>query len=215
MNDPRWSAGRTINVVIADQQYIFLEGLKKVLGNMTGFQFNILATVHQAPTLVETLSRYPADVLLLDPQSIGASGPAQIAKIRRRYPALKLLVLTADNSEKLANRMLTAGAQGVFLKNRTGEEFAAALAKVLAGQTFVDHGLSDEPQVPAGVDIRLTRREKEILGLITQGLNNKAIGNKLFISDQTVSVHRKNIMRKLSVNNTATLVRMALEYQLV
>lgn len=118
-----------------------------------------------------------------------------------------------------------AGADGYLLKSGATEELFQAIEQVLEGRTFTGSGVmllepgqANKNNHPDGARRKhgLTRREIEIMRYIGQALNNKDIATRLFISDQTVSVHRKNIMRKLCrINNTATLIKLAFENHLV
>ncbi len=217
MNDPRWTAGRAVSVVLADQQHIFLEGLRQVLQRSSLQRFDVKALVSRPESLLDALTRQPAELIILDPAMARGMGTALVAKIKRRYPGTRLLVVSAEQGRQDAQRYLTAGADAYLPKSGPVEDLYLALSRVLEGGTYLSRELSEEDQAEDGLprDQRLTRREVEVLRLISQGLSNKDIGRQLYISDQTVSVHRKNIMRKMSVKNTAALVRLAFERQLI
>jgi DNA-binding NarL/FixJ family response regulator len=141
------------------------------------------------------------------------------------------LMLSPYESPKLIRKALGAGADGYLLKSAKLEDLHLAVKTMLKGETFISEGAQlNKPRTRrarngsgdkyAAVDAflkkySLTKRELEILELITQALSNKEIGKTLFISDQTVSVHRKNIMRKLGVSNTAGLIKTAYDHSLV
>ncbi len=214
MNDPRWTAGRIASVLLADRQHIFLEGLKQVLQRSSKPRCKIIGQYNQLDRLVDSIGNQRADVLIIDPSPLG---PSLISKLHRQMPALRLLVVSNVRNQREAQRYVTAGAAGFVSKSGPIEDLLMAMRKVLEGGNYLsaDFGRSDSGAGKLPKDQCLTRREVEVLRLITEGLSNKDIGKKLFISDQTVSVHRKNIMRKMAVRNTAALVRTAFEQQLI
>ena len=136
-----------------------------------------------------------------------------------------VVVMTVQDDPRLVKAAFRAGADGYLLKSGTTEELFQAIEQVVEGHTFTGSGVmmlepsqttkNSHPDKTFARKHGLTRREIEIMRYIGQALNNKDIATRLFISDQTVSVHRKNIMRKLRVNNTATLIKIAFENHLV
>jgi two-component system response regulator NreC len=143
--------------------------------------------------------------------------------IRKNNPSSKVLVLTMHDNEEYVYQILKCGAGGYMLKNTSKEDLAAAIKAVAHGERFfsprvseimVDAylrkvGTREEPRV-GDEDIPLTKREKEILFYIADGLNNAQIGERLFISARTVDTHRTNIMQKLDIHDAANLVRYAI-----
>jgi DNA-binding NarL/FixJ family response regulator len=135
--------------------------------------------------------------------------------------------MTVFDDPRLVKAAFKAGADGYILKSGTKDELFHAIEEVIDGHTFVGRGVmlvdrhnghgadTGMPDKRFARRHGLTPREMEIMRYIGQALNNKDISEKLYISDQTVSVHRKNIMRKLGVNNTASLIKIAFENNLV
>jgi len=135
--------------------------------------------------------------------------------------------MTMFDDPRLVKAAFKAGADGYMLKSGSKDELFHAIEEVIEGHTYIGNGLAlVEHRNGNGSDVispdkrfartyGLTRREMEVMRYIGQALNNKDIAEKLFISDQTVSVHRKNIMRKLGVNNTASMIKIAFENNLV
>jgi DNA-binding NarL/FixJ family response regulator len=150
-----------------------------------------------------------------------------VSTLKKLYPDMRLLVLTSYDDARLVKATFKAGADGYMLKSSGKEELYRAIDDIMHGQTYVGRGVVLADQRPGASSsgallenrfarrFGLTRREMEIMQYIGQAMNNKDIAGKLFISDQTVSVHRKNIMRKLGVNNTASLIKIAFENNLV
>jgi DNA-binding NarL/FixJ family response regulator len=138
--------------------------------------------------------------------------------IKKKYPGVIVLALSTFNQGTYIRKMMENGASGYLLKNSGKKEIIDALKTVYSGKAYLsfDAGkalLSDNEEqnnLPA-----LTKREKEVLTFIAEGLTNLQIAEKLFISIDTVDSHRKNLHTKLNVKNTAMLIRFAVENKLV
>jgi len=166
---------------------------------------------------------------ILDLNLPDQDGLELIPQIRRSFKDLKIMVLTSYGDFKFVGAALKKGADGYVLKSNEPEDLIKGIQEIMIGETYIAPGLHITP--PNGkrltngkksiyedrfvIKQKLTKREHEVLELITQAKNNKEIAKELFISDQTVGVHRKNIMRKLGVRNTINLIKFALENQLV
>lgn len=222
-------AVKSLNILIADGHPIFVEGLRNVLTvPATRFQFQLKGVVQHENGITELLKLFPVDLLLMDMNLSDGEGLKQLPIIKKNYPNLRVLVFTLFDDARLVKAAFRAGADGLLLKSTSRDELLRAIEDVMTGKTFIGKGISltDRAVMGNGNDgalpesrfarkFGLTRREIEVMRYIGQVLNNKAIAEKLFISDQTVSVHRKNIMRKLGVNNTASLIKIAFENNLV
>lgn len=221
-------AVKSLSVLIADGHPIFVEGLRNVLTvPATRFQFQLKGVVQNETGITELLKFFPVDLLLMDMNLSDGEGLKLLPQIKKNYPNLRILILTLIDDPRLVKAAFRAGADGLLLKSTSRDELLRAIDDIMSGKTFVGRGISltdrgvgngAESVLPESRFARkfgLTRREIEVMRYIGQVLNNKAIAEKLFISDQTVSVHRKNIMRKLGVNNTASLIKIAFENNLV
>lgn len=219
---------RYLSVLIADGHPIFVEGLRNVLTIPAGkFQFQLKGVVQNESGVSELLKAFPTDLLLMDMNLSDGEGLKQLSSYKKLYPQLRILLFSVSDDPRLVKAAFRSGADGVLLKSASREELYRAIDEVVAGKTFVGKGitLTDQPAAngmygaqPESRFARkygLTRREIEVMCYIGQVLSNKDIAEKLYISDQTVSVHRKNIMRKLGVNNTASLIKIAFENNLV
>ena len=220
---------KSLSVLIADGHPIFIEGLRNVLTLPAGkFQFNLKGVVQNDSGIDELLHGFPADLLLLDMNLSDGEGLKHLPSLKKNNPQLRILVFTPTDDARLIKAAFRAGADGMLLKSTSRDELFRAIEEVMAGKTFFGKGitLTDRHSGNGSLDgplpesrfarkYGLTRREIEIMCYIGQVLSNKDIAEKLFISDQTVSVHRKNIMRKLGVNNTASLIKIAFENNLV
>ena len=223
---------QTIKTIIADDHKIFLEGLKTVLRRYPrDMEFEIVGEASNGAELIRLLKYQPADLLIFDLNMPEKDGLEVLQFIRNFRIGILKLALTMYESPKIVRAAFKAGVDGYVLKDKGIENLFAAIREVAAGNTFVSDGISLGNGLPKNmisgrqpkylVNDRfvkkhsLTKRELEILQLITQALSNKEIAKTLFISDQTVSVHRKNIMRKLGVTNTAGLVKIAYDNSLI
>lgn len=221
-------AVKTLSVVIADSQPIFVEGLQHVLSlGDSQYRFDIRGTVSSLTDLQPLLAQERPDLLLLDMMLLGGEMATVLGSLRKAYAHLRLLLFTYNDDVRLLKAAFRGGADGVLLKSATADALFLAVSDAVAGKTHIGPGLTLNEQMaglgmdPTLPDTRLarkyglTRREIEVLRYIAQVMSNKEIAQQLYISDQTVSVHRKNIMRKLRVNNTASVVKIALENHLV
>ncbi len=223
---------QTFKTIIADDHEIFLEGLKNVLRRYPkDMQFHIVGEAANGCELISLLKHQPADLLILDLNMPEKDGLEVLQFIRRSHLGILTLALSMYESPKIIRSAFKAGLHGYVLKDRGIEALFAGIREISCGNTHLCEGISlsngavkaraagRQPRYLANDRFvkkhSLTKRELEILQLITQALSNKEIAKALFISDQTVSVHRKNIMRKLGVSNTAGLVKIAFDNSLV
>jgi two-component system response regulator NreC len=155
------------------------------------------------------------------------SGVEATKQIREQVPESKVLVLTMHENEEYVFQILRSGAGGYILKNCGREELAAAIRAVAKGDKFFSPKVSElmvqaylrkaEARETHQVDpsqTPLTPRESEVLACVAQGMTNQEIAEKLFISTRTVETHKTNIMQKLGIEDTAKLIRYAVEMRL-
>jgi DNA-binding NarL/FixJ family response regulator len=218
---------RHIDIIVADHNPIFAEGIRSLLTNSAGgdFSYHIKGVAINGTQVTEFLGNALPDIFLLDPDLPDADGFKIVASIKQSGPKTRILILNGSGDPLHIQAAFRAGADGYMLKSGTRDELLQAVDALADGKTFVGHGLmplaSDRnaegatPEVRFAEKYQLTKREMEILRLVGEALTNKEIADRLFISDQTAGVHRKNIMRKLGVNSTGALIKMAFENHLV
>jgi DNA-binding NarL/FixJ family response regulator len=204
-----------IHVLIVDDHAMVREGLRVLLQPL-----EYVVVVGVAATGAEglTVARHlRPDVLLLDINLPDISGLDVCQTLSAELPALKILALTTFNEKLYVTRMMQAGAAGYVLKNALPEELAEAITKVYAGKKYfsdeVQHLLLETPTAPA-VPL-LTRREKEVLAAIANGHTSQHIADSLHVSLLTIETHRRNLLTKFGVNNTALLIRQAAQLGLL
>ncbi|MCS6928891.1 MAG: response regulator transcription factor [Saprospiraceae bacterium] len=221
-------AVRTLHVVIADSQPFFMEGLQQTLSSTSNpYRFEVCCVEPPFTEVLSLLSREQPNLLLLDLLLLGSEVAHSLATLRKSYPYGRIILFTYNDDVRLLKAALRGGADGILLKSASADHLFQAIDEVLAGKTYLGPGLTLSEKVAGlGMDptlpetrfarkYGLTRREMEVLRYIAQVMSNKEIAQQLFISDQTVSVHRKNIMRKLKVNSTAGVVKLAFENHLL
>lgn len=166
-------------------------------------------------------------MVLIDLAMPKMNGIEATRQIRERFPKTRVLVLTMHENDEYIYQILKSGAGGYVLKDASREELCNAIRAVARGEKFFSPRVSEimvesfvkrreQPPVElSSTDIPLTKREKEILSLVVEGLTNQQIADKLFISPRTVDTHRTNIMQKLNLHDVASLVRYAIKHGLV
>ena len=208
--------------MIADDHRVFREGIVSILEN-TG-EIRVIAQAQDGKEVMEKLRKARPELILMD-ISMGEAGGIETTRlVREQYPEIKVLVLSMHSESSYIVRMLEAGASGYLLKDAGSAELINAIKAVAQGHTYfssqVSATLVDQlvkgkkpPERKAGVP--LTRREIEVLRLIAEEYSNPEIADKLFISIRTVDTHRRNLLEKLGVKNTAGLVKYAIKHGLV
>lgn len=205
-----------IRVALVDDHPMMRQGLQSVLLNYP--QITICGIYSNGDELLEGLKKECIDVLLLDIQLPGKTGEELTPVIRKKYPDLKILALTNFNSTLYANNMFKHGAHGYLLKTSDEKIIIEAIETVYKGGIFIEKAMQDkmdnlELKIKKSVSSKslLTPREKEVLQCIVDGDTNAQIAKKLFLSIYTVENYRDNVLLKLDVQNTAALVKKALQ----
>jgi DNA-binding NarL/FixJ family response regulator len=223
----------TLKVLIADDHQIFIEGLKTVLNKAENFIFQIVGEAGSGQGILKLADEAEADLLLLDMNLPDMDGMEVISQLKESGSSLRIITLSMYEESKIVKAAFKSGADGYLLKSNNINELYAAIDAVVLGNTYLGEGLSLTNRTGThtrfmhegklSVDFsdrfvkkyKLTKREIEVLKLVALAMSNKDIARELYISDQTVSVHRKNIMHKVGVNSTASLVKMAYEHNLI
>ncbi len=206
-----------MNVYIIDDHPIVLEGLRNLLNQREEiFVTGAYATGSEA---FEALKKETPDIILLDINLPDINGTQLCREIKEQYPAVRVIALSVHNERPVILSMLQQGASGYVLKNAIGKDIVDALWDVMMGKMYLCSGtrevLGSIDNAPIKEIPRLTRREKEILILIGHGKTTQQIAAELFISPHTVESHRKNLMEKFAVPNTAMVIKLATEYGLM
>ena len=206
-----------IRVFIVDDHPVVIEGIHSLLKSEKGIEW--AGQAMNAQSCLGFFVNNAANVVLMDISMPGMDGVELCALMKEKYPGVMILGLSTFNQGLYIKKMMENGASGYILKNSSREELVKAIHAVHEGSIFFSgevgealqaYQKSSKTEIPA-----LSSREKEILALIAEGYTNPQIAEKIFLSSFTVDSHRKNLLAKLNVKNTAMLIRFAVEHKLV
>ena len=207
-----------ISLVIVDDHSIVIEGLKTLL-NGEEAKINIIGSFTTGQALESFLRRRSVDVILLDISLPDASGIDLCKQVKKQYPTIKVLALSNHAERSIIMQMMQNGASGYLLKNVTSEELINSIQTVVSGGIAFSNEVNKimvNPSNDAFKELpRLTKREQEILKLISKGHTTQAIADALFVSPLTIETHRRNLMVKFKVKNAAELIMEAAKQKLV
>lgn len=201
-----------LSVIIVEDHSIIVEGLSSIINNADELELSgAFSTAEEAMEFLETNT---ADILLLDISLPAMSGIEMCRLVKQKNKKLKIIALTNHTERSVINDMLTNGADGYLLKNTSKNDLIESIFQVLDNkfilQSELQKVLFSNTQTSNTLP-RLTTREKEILLLVSNGATTAAIASQLYISSQTVETHRRNLMQKFEVNNSAALIKKAVE----
>jgi len=216
-----------IKVILADAHELFMDGFERIIEDLDYPQVRIIGRATTADGLRETMSKVEADIVFME-LNINDEVFALIPELQREFPGVRVCILSGYTDYKFVKQAFQCGADGYYSKYNDLGELTECVNEIMIGNRFLATGLQITPSKNGDTGSqaqpfedrfllrkKLTRREQEVLELIAKAMNNKEIADQLYISDQTVGVHRKNIMRKLGVRNTVNLIKFAIDHQLV
>ena len=192
---------------IVDDHYMVIEGIRSLLQNEKSIEW--MGHAMNASSCLAFLNKQLPDVILMDINLPDISGIDLCKEIKTKYPSVFIIGLSTFNQQSFIQKMMDNGASGYVLKNATQDEITSAIETVMKGKTYLSEEASNTLRKDNGAAIILTRREKEVLELIADGMTNAEIAQKLFISVTTVDTHRKNLLAKFETKNTAALIKIA------
>lgn len=212
--------GNAIRVLLVDDQELFRRGVTMVLGADGDFEIEDVDNGQQA---IERITEEPFDVVLLDVRMPGRSGVEICAEIKQMTPSTGIIMLTASDEEADLYESIRSGASGYLLKDgSTYDQVAEAVRVVAAGQSLISPAMAtkllDEfVQMSRGPapTTTLTARELEVLRLVARGMSNRDIANELFISENTVKNHIRNILEKLQMKSRMEAAMFAVRSKLI
>lgn len=206
-----------IRVFIVDDHPVVIEGIHSLLQNEKDIEW--MGQAMNAQSCLGYFVNNTADVVLMDISMPGMEGVELCGIMKEKYPGMMILGLSSFSQGLYIKKMMDNGASGYILKNSSKEELIKAIHTVQEGSIYfsgeVGMALKEYEKSSANALPLLTPREKEILELIAQGYTNPQIADKIFLSHFTVDSHRKNLLAKLAVKNTASLIRLAVEKKLI
>ena len=213
-----------LKAIIVDDHKIFRQGIKALL--QEEHDISLIEEAGNRKELMDLLNQDVFNLIILDVNLGQESGIDLAAEVKTLYPSIQILALLMHFDNEYIIRMLESGATGYILKNTGREELITAIYTVAKGDTYLGKEVSAaliehihfplHPYKPEEKStIPLTPREIEVLKLIAQEFTNSEIAEKLFISIRTVDTHRRNLLEKLSLKNTAGLVKYAIRQGLI
>src|SRR5579863_1410455 len=204
-----------ITVFIIDDHEMIIEGINSLLLNEPDIEW--IGSAKRPDDLMNVLKLRQPDILLMDINLPQKSGLDLCLEVKEKYPAIQIIGLSTSFQPSVIRKMQENGASGYLLKDVSKKEIVAALREVSRGGEYVSWSISEvlKQSVPAEGIPLLTKREKEILELIAEGMTNQEIADKIFLTCSTVDTHRKHMLTKFGVKNTAALVKLAVSNHLI
>ncbi len=216
------SATALLRILIVDDHEVVRAGLRMLIENQTGMK--VVAMARNRKEALEAAKQESPDLILLDLDLGGENALTFLAELKKTAKNSRVLVLTGLNDPSAHRRSIKLGAMGVVLKDQAAEVLIKAIRKVHAGEVWIDRAMvgdvlsemtRGDKQNSAATHIdSLTDRERQVIKLVAEGLRNKQIGERLYISETTVTHHLSSIFSKLGVSDRLELVIYAFGHNL-
>ncbi len=216
---------KKIQVVLVDDHTIVRNGLRSILESTD--EIEVIGEASNGEEALEKIAYLKPQVMLIDISMPGMSGIELVGKVVKQSSSIRPVILSMHNDDAYILKSVEAGAYGYLLKDATREEILSALHTVKNGEKYfnpavaaviVNGYLSQVQKVEKASESRktlLSKKEKEVLRLLVEGMSSRQIADRLDLSVRTVDNHRANMMRRLQVHNAAELVKLALEEKLL
>jgi DNA-binding NarL/FixJ family response regulator len=207
---------KKIRVFITDDHYMVIEGIRSLLQNEE--EIELIGHASNAASCLAFLRQDQPDVILMDISMPDKSGIELCQEVKEKYPYIQILGLSTFDQKAFVQKMMDNGASGYVLKNATKAELIKAIHMVNNGQKYLSLGASDALKSARKDQADfpfITRREKDVLQLVVEGYTNSEIAEKLFVSPATIDTHRKSLLAKFNMKNTAALVRFVTQHNLI
>lgn len=210
-----------LNILVADDHRLITDGISKLIEGEA--MIGSVITAQNGKEAVDIVLESDIDCVIMDINMPVLNGLEATRIIKKGKPSVKVIVVSMLSDASIVSKMLKAGADGFLNKDTGKEELLKALERVSGGEKYVSTAISNnllthlsDPGIQSReVERPLSPREVEIVKLIAEGLTNKEIAGRLFLSTVTVDTHRKNILAKLHLRNTASLVKYAVDHKLL
>ena len=215
---------KKIRVVVADDHTIVRKGLCALMSGAR--RIDVIGEAENGREAMKMVENLKPDVLLMDISMPGLNGIEATRQLKKRFPKLKVVILTMHDNEEYIFETLRAGASGYLVKRSAPDELISAIHAVYQGDSFLSPSISKRvieefvrvggrPDRDDDAFEKLTDREREVLQLIAEGRVNREIAELLHISIKTVESHRAHIMEKLGIRNIAELTQYAIRKGLI
>lgn len=205
-----------VTILLVDDHNLVNEGISRIISSNK--KYVVAAQLSNGKDAIDYIKNSPVDLIIMDINMPGISGIIATSEIKKLKPEIKIIGLSMLADYGTVHKMLESGADGYLIKNTSGDELFTAIEQVLNGKSYINqelqqvllHGIRANKGIP-----ELTKKETEVLKWIAEGLTNKEIALKMNLGEETIKSHRKNIMSKFNIHNTAELVRFAISHQLI
>jgi len=225
----------TIKLMLVDDHDVVRTGLRSFLNTKPGFE--VVAEASNGRETLEKLQEVQPDIVLMDITMPDMDGMETTRKLKKLYPDCQVLVLTVHADKQYFMKMMAVGASGYITKQAAADELVAAIQAVASGNIYLQPALArwllddyqrlakniassslkeKEEKSKDAVDLdTLSQRERQVLELVGEGLNNHDIGKKLALSPKTIARHRERIMKKLNMHSRTEMVKFAIRTGLI
>ncbi|MBN2275987.1 MAG: response regulator transcription factor [Bacteroidales bacterium] len=205
-----------IKVTIVDDHEIFRNGLKNILSRMDNIE--LVGNYANGAAFIDSIPKNKADIVLMDIKMPGMDGIETTRKALEIKPDIYVIALSMFGDEEYLQDMIKAGVKGFLLKNITGKDLEHAIQVIFSGGNYYSEELLKfftnkylQDKHPEIDDIKITKRELEVLQLVAEGLSNQEIADRLFISKRTVDGHKNNLIAKTGSKNIVNLLMYSIK----
>lgn len=193
-----------MKIIIADDHRLYADGIEQIL--IDDPRFHVIGKAHDGAMLLKLIDFTMPELVILDLNMPNINGLDAAIQIKAKWPEIKLFVVSMDVSKSIANKLHRIRAEGYCSKNVGMNEFIMKMEQVAQGKIVYPDELRSEVNYNEASIFNLTKREMEIIRLIKDGVETKAIADQLYLSTFTVDTHRKNIFKKLNVHSIPELI---------
>jgi DNA-binding NarL/FixJ family response regulator len=206
----------SLRILLADDHVLIRHGIKNIIKKDDNFC--VVGEVSNGEQLMVFLEESVVDMIILDISMPGIGGMEAVGLVKKKYPSIKILMLTMHKNKQYFYNAMAAGADGYLMKDDSDQELLIAIKKVLSGKSYISPYMADdfaddvismyrtEKKSPLQ---ELTKREKEILQLVVKGYTSRRMAEQLHLSQRTIDHHRSNLLRKFNRKNSIDLVNYA------
>jgi DNA-binding NarL/FixJ family response regulator len=206
-----------ITLAIVDDHPIVIEGLLKLLDNKE--HLKVAGYFTTGAGIIEFMKTHTLDIVLLDISLPDMNGMDLCKEIKILSPGTRVLILSNHSERSIIMQALQNGASGYLLKNASSAELTASIQEALSGQITFSKEVKEIIARPSANELKgipqLTKREKEILHMISEGVTTAGIAEQLSLSPLTIETHRRNLLQKFEVKNVAALIKIAVQQGLI
>lgn len=210
-----------ISVIIVDDHKLVTDCISLFLKSSPDME--VVGVAHSASEAISLLDSVVPDVMLIDISMPDMTGIEATARVKGKYPDIKVLILSMHSDYDNISEAIDAGADGYVPKDVASEELVDAIKAIYSGKNYFHTTISDEIVRNYSTKRRshsitlpqLTKRELEVLKLFTEGFNNSEIAEKLFLSVRTIESHKNHILQKTNMKNSVELIKFAIKNRII